>query len=52
MTKPVCLTDFERDVLISLVQTALSAWEGNEERQKAAARAVQKMKDVDKMSGG
>lgn len=46
-TKPVELTDFERDVTISLLQTALSGWEGDAARQSAAQRAVEKLKAVD-----
>jgi hypothetical protein len=51
MSKAVTLTDFERDVLISVAETALSGWETNEEwdsRRKAAAqRAVDKLRAAD-----
>jgi len=46
--KSVRLTDFERDVTISLLETALSAWEGDEARQNAARTVVQKMKEADR----
>lgn len=46
--KPVPLSDLERDVVLSLLETALSAWEGNQKRQDAAERVVKKIYAVDR----
>jgi hypothetical protein len=41
--REVRLTDFERDVAISVLSTALSAWEEGGARQNAAARVIKKL---------
>lgn len=46
-SKKVSLSDFERDVTISVLETALSGWEGDTPRQMAIARVVMKLKEVD-----
>jgi hypothetical protein len=43
----VKLTDFERDVTISLLNTALAGWEGDQARQNAAQRTIDKLMAVD-----
>ena len=40
----IVVTDLERDVVISLLETALSGWEGNQDRQDAAQRVINKLK--------
>ena len=49
MPKTVKLTDFERDVAISLIETALDGWEDNPDRQAAAQRVVDKLRAVDEV---
>lgn len=48
--KKITLTDFERDVVISVLQTALSAWDTvfDEDRQDAARRVVNKLLAADR----
>lgn len=45
--KTVKLTDFERDVTISLLETALDGWEGDQARMNAAQRVVDKLMGLD-----
>lgn len=42
--KQIELTDFERHVVISLLETALNGWEGNQARQNAAQRVIDKLR--------
>jgi hypothetical protein len=40
----IVVTLFERDVVISLLESALNGWEGNQARQNAATRVLKKLK--------
>lgn len=41
--KLLTLTDLEREVTISLLESALNGWVGHPERQKAAQRVINKL---------
>jgi hypothetical protein len=42
----IVVTEFERNVIISLLETALNGWEGNPARQNAAIRVIEKLKQA------
>jgi hypothetical protein len=44
MKKAIELTDLERDVTISLLEAVLNGWEGDDARQRAAQRVVDKLR--------
>lgn len=46
--KSVKLTAFELDVVISLLETALSGWEGDGARKNAAEKVLVKLRGCDK----
>lgn len=48
--KALSLTDFERDVTISLLNTALNDWDEDNPRHQAAYRVLRKLREVDEVA--
>ena len=42
----IVVTEFERSVVLSLLESALDGWEGNQDRQDAALRVIRKLREA------
>jgi len=42
----IVFTELERDVILSLLESALNGWEGNQDRQDAAERIIRKLREA------
>jgi hypothetical protein len=40
------VTEFEREVILSLLESALNGWEDNQDRQDAAERVIKKLREA------